>query len=145
MHVHALRRLSTWPGKLNIVLGAQLSNIIVELLPPPSVGLACIGNTQTAIALDPSGDQEMAIACDFPDCFRTLPAIKQNVCKRPWCRFKVLDRLDHQIDLALEGDLLARAHRLLPIETRSGWASLSQKHIEPLDQAMASYSLCMGR
>jgi len=59
--------------------------------------------------------------------------------------FKLLDQFDHEIDFALERHQFSFADGLLSRETWRQRATPVQKDIQPLNQAMSTYSSLMGR
>ncbi len=115
MHVHRFRFFVTWPAALGVILSRERGGVLIKPLPPPSVGLARVLDAQAAIALEARGDEEAAFASGFPDHFGTIPALQQDMGQRASHGFKALDELDHQVDFALERDLLSFADVLLSI------------------------------
>ena|SRR5258708_6142886 len=116
MHIHRFSFFATWPAELDVILSRERGGVRIKPLPPPSVGLALILDAQAPIALEARGDEEAALASGFPNRFGTIPAIQEDMCKRASHRFKALDEFDHQVDFALEWDLLSFADMLLSIQ-----------------------------
>src|SRR5947209_5984532 len=142
MHIHGV--LAPWPLEGDVVACRQLSGILRQLLPPPTLGNARVYYRQPTVALDASGNQEVALTSRSPETFGAVPTVEQDMGLRACHWLKGADRLLHQRDLALERHPFLLTDYLLSIQLGSQRTASAQQHIQILDQAMTQHSLLLG-
>src|SRR6266571_4159147 len=142
MHIHRLA--APRPLHLHIVVFAQPSHIVAELLPAPAPLNRLIGHAQPAIALEAGGDEKAALARRTPQAFSAIPAIEQHMRHRALHWLEATNERFHLVNLTLEDHLYCFAGRFLSRQLRSQRTTSREQHVEAQHQAMTCDALVLG-